>query len=191
MSWMCGGSLSNCFCHVHNLSFTLCTTDVTNLMNEGIFTANGADETVTFEFATREQMDDATDAVLSFMKCGEPFSVVCGGHSNAGASIVSGRRLLSIRMLNRVEAEFNDGVGLATSVEEWDGSKDLGSSLVGAGSTAGRSLSFTHTQMRSLALVQADLPLEEASGFSLVSQDFYVTASKHCEYFLLNQCCIE
>jgi hypothetical protein len=164
---MCGGSLSNCFCHVHNLSFTLCTTDVTNLINQGIFTANGADETVTFEFATREQMDDATDAVLSFMKCGEPFSVICGGHSNAGASIVSGRRLLSIRMLNRVEAEFNDGVGLATSVEEWDGSKDLGSSLVGAGSTAGRSLSFTHTQMPGTAVPVGQKPSVGTSGLTL------------------------
>ena len=82
--------------------------DLTNLNNHGIVTANNSDETATFEFATYEQMDDATDAVLLFMKCREPFSVVCGGHSNAGASILSGSSLLSIRLLNGVEADFKE-----------------------------------------------------------------------------------
>lgn len=84
--------------------------------------------------ATRDQMDSGTNAIELFMECGLPFSVESGGHSNAGASIVLGKRLLEIRYMDYVDADLDEDV--LYDDERWDGAQDVGTVTVGAGSTA-------------------------------------------------------
>jgi hypothetical protein len=81
---------------------------------------------VTFVTATREEMDRAVQSIEWFLLCNKPFTVKCGGHSNAGASLSLGRRLLNLRGLSLVEAtRWNED---ALTNKEWTGSEDIGTS---------------------------------------------------------------
>ena len=86
-------------------------------------------------------MDSGTNAIELFMQCGRPFSVLSGGHSNAGASVVMGRRLLTLRFMDHVNAKFDEGALYKNNV--WDGFQDVGTVSIGAGATSGSAI-FAH-----------------------------------------------
>lgn len=87
--------------------------------------------------ASREQMDGGARAVELFLRCGRPFSVQGGGHGNAGASVMLGRRLLDLRYLEYTNAELDED---ALYSDVWDGSKDIGTVTVGAGTRSGSAM---------------------------------------------------
>lgn len=105
-------------------------------------------------------MERATQAAVWFLQCGGPaedekFTVLCGGHSNFGGSVETGRRLLDVRFMNRVKPYLDKG----KMNDDGGASNDIGSVLVGAGSTAGRAVAFTYVTDEKFPSSVAFLPV--------------------------------
>jgi len=98
------------------------------------------------QLASEEDMAKSTQAILWFLKCSgnapSEFTVLCGGHSNGGASVADGRRLLNMRYMNHINLTLDDDKIKASG----DNNGDVGSVIVGAGATAGRAVAVTYSQ---------------------------------------------
>mmetsp|Transcript_11745 Transcript_11745/g.21722 ORF Transcript_11745/g.21722 Transcript_11745/m.21722 type:complete len:232 (+) Transcript_11745:90-785(+) len=120
-------------------------------------------ESTDYITATREQMDSGANAIELFLHCGIPFSVLGGGHSNAGASVVLGRRLLSVRYMEYFDVELDEDV---LDDDRWDGLQDVGTVTIGAGSMSGSAI-FTHDDLIVAALPVSQTPSIGISGLTL------------------------
>ena len=104
------------------------------------------DESDTYVAMDREEMENGTRAIEMFIQCGIPFSILGGGYSNAGASVMMGHRLLTLRFMDYSDVKLNVDVLYGNS-SGWDGTKDIGTVTVGAGGTAGLIAYFMHVSL--------------------------------------------